>query len=224
MSFATRCSQLRLWQQPLQSAVRHFTTGTATLSPKQYVRIAGPSCYASSSDIVNFLNEQSIHVNKSVGSLVQGQSDIYQNHSVWVYNADNQANAEQIVSKISGKVLGLKLIRAAAIDQKIVNSMLNVQERPGSGRVTLRKRLNLIAPAPDERGRTLLASNLPHLLQPRHLWSFFSNYEVVDVKHLRRSGVACVIFSSQKEAERALRERANLHLHGKQIVYLKMHQ
>lgn len=191
-------------------------------SEKHYVRIAGPSYYASRADISLFLTENKTSMPSAQG-LHQGQSDIFQNHSVWIYDAGTQSEAEDVASRISGKSLGLKLIRAVPVDQRIVDHLTEPPEKGATRGASLRKKLNIIAPRGEERGRTLLVSNLPHLLQPRMLWGFFAAYEVENVRHLRRSGVACVIFMSDTEAERALRERANFALAGGHVVSLKMH-
>lgn len=189
---------------------------------KRYVRIAGPAAHASQLDISLFLNQHSS--SPAPHTLQQGQSDIYQNHSVWVFDAGSQPDAEKVASRISGRSLGLKLIRAAAVDQRIVDGLLAVPEAGIQRKATLRKRLNIIAPVGDQRGRALLATNLPYLLQPRLLWAFFGGYDVVDVRHLRKSGVACVVFTTNEEAERALRERSNFALQGKNVISLKMHE
>lgn len=120
--------------------------------------------------------------------------------------------------------MGLKLIRAMPVDQKLVDGLIGVPKGGDARRTTLRKRLNIIAPKPEERGRSLLATNLPRGLQPRYLWSFFATYDVEDVRLLRKSCVACISFTTQREAERALRERANFSLHGQDIICLKMHE
>ncbi|PXF48753.1 hypothetical protein BWQ96_01605 [Gracilariopsis chorda] len=224
MSFAFG-SRFRLLHQPARTISRNLTNDAAPRigASKHYVRIAGPASYASRCDVLNFLQEQSALPSTSPSVLVQGQADIYQNHSVWLYDAGSQDTAEQVASKISGKVMGLKLIRAAAVDKKIADSMLDPPERGARTRTTLRRRLNLISPSPDERGRSLLATSLPPLLKPRHLWSFFASYDVVDVRLLRKSGVSCIVFTTEAEAERALRERSNISLHGMQTISLKMH-
>ena len=210
---------------PLRSsAIRLLQTESRQLPPsdKHYVRIAGPSSYANRADVALFLSQNLTTLPESP-ILQQGQSDIYQNHSIWIYDAGSQAEAEKTASQISGKSLGLKLIRAAPVDQRIVDHLTDPPTKGSFQKASLRKKLNIIAPQGDERGRTLLVSNLPHLLQPRMLWGFFASYEVSAVRHLRRSGVACVIFRTQGEAERALRERANFALSGGHVVNLKMH-
>lgn len=194
---------------------------------KRYVRIAGPSSYASKEDIAYFLGQHDIPIPDGRKSIVQGQSDIFQNHSVWVMETQSQREASDIASKISGRVLGLKLIRAAAVDQKLYDGLVAPAESQGSDKTkhtSLRKRMAVIAPHKNERGRALLAKNLAHGLYPRALWSFFSAYDVVDVRHLRRSGVACIIFETEQEACRALRERKNVPLQRQYPLALKMHE
>lgn len=187
---------------------------------KRYVRIAGPASYASRDDIALFLHGHGVGTDSSQ-NIVQGQSDVFQNHSVWLIETGSQREATNIANKISGRVLGLKLIRAAAVDQKLYDGLLAPSE---SGGRSLRKRLSIIAPKKEERGHCLLARNLPQNLYPRVLWSFFSAYEVVDIRHLRRSGVACIVFDSEMEANRALRERKNVPLQRQFPLSLKIHE
>lgn len=189
---------------------------------KRYVRIAGPSCYASKQDIAIFLKDHDIALPGGLKSLVQGQSDVYQNHSIWLMEADSQPEAFDVASRISGRVLGMKLVRAVAVDQKLYDGLLAVPQQADRS-TSLRKRMNIISPQKDERGRALLARNLHNQLSSRVLWSFFSAYDVVDVRHLRKSGVACIVFASEAEAERALRERKNLPLQQQQSIGLKIH-
>lgn len=208
---------------------RQFSTASPApaLSPekeKRYIRIAGPSSYATEQDLTLFLKNHDVALPKSQASIVQGQSDVFQNHSIWLVEAGSQNEAVDVASLISGRVLGLKLIRAAAVDKKMYDNMVAVPGPEQKGRNTsLRKRMNIIAPTPQERGRALLARNLAFQLHPRVLWSFFGAYDVVDVKHLRRSGVACIVFESKEEAHRALRERNNMVLQGQQSIALKLH-
>lgn len=225
---ALRVSQLSRRMPP--SVARQFSTASPApaLSPEKekcYVRIAGPSSYASKQDVRLFLKDHAISNGTiSASSIIQGQSDVFQNHSIWLVKVESQNDAVDIASNISGRVLGLKLIRAAAVDQKMYDNMVAVPTPDQKGRnLSLRKRMNVIAPAPEERGRALLARNLTFQLHPRVLWSFFGAYDVVDVKHLRRSGVACIVFQSEDEACRALRERNNMVLQGQQPISLKLH-
>lgn len=189
---------------------------------KRYVRIAGPSSYASKDDVLLFLQQHGISDEFKRQALVQGQSDVFQNHSVWVMETDSQSQALDIVGRISGRVLGLKLIRAAAVDQKLYDGLVTPSNQKTKSS-SLRKRMSIIAPTNEERGRALLARHLQPSLYPRTLWSFFSGYDVVDVRHLRRSGVACIIFESEEEACRALRERKNVPLLHQYPIALKMH-
>lgn len=207
--------------------IRQFaSTPAPALTPereKRFVRIAGPSSYASKEDVTYFLQQHGIPLNQGPKSIVQGQSDVFQNHSIWVLETESQNVATDIASRISGRVLGLKLIRAAPVDQKLYDGLLG----PGEQRVrstSLRKRMSVIAPTREERGRALLARNLQSQLHPRALWSFFSAYDVVDVRHLRRSGVACIVFKTEEEANRALRERNNISLQHQQTIVLKIHE
>lgn len=208
-------------RQPARMLGRHLQTDAR--SEKRYVRIAGPAAYATRRDVTNFLKQHDTSPRLST-SLVQGQSDIFQNHSVWLFDAGDQKTATTISSRISGRILGLKLVRAVPVDDRIFSNMVSAPSRGDNRRNTLRRRLNIIAPKQGERGRVLLVTNLPHLLQPRLLWSFFASYDVTDVRHLRRSGVACVVFTTEREAARALRERSNFSLQGQQTVMLKIHE
>lgn len=246
MSLSTAVSRLAsastLQRGVITQATRQFTTTAIpdqVRSDKRYVRIAGPASYASTDDIRLFLGQNGVQLPKISSSsmssseekvapmLVQGQADVYQNHSVWLYDAGDAEHARQIASQISGKVVGLKLIRASPIDDKIVRNMITppaTTVRSGRQKTTLRRRMNVIAPSQDEKGRALLATNLPYNMHPRVLWSFFTAYDVLDVRVLRKSGVACIIFESENEAYRALRERSNLMIQNKNVIGLKMHE
>lgn len=119
---------------------------------------------------------------------------------------------------------GMKLVRAAPVDKRVVDDLMSVPE-PGRGKPSLRRRMNAIKPLVEERGRALLVTNLPFSLPARFLWSFFASYEVVVIRHLRRSGVASVVFVNESEACRALRERSNLPIQGSKMqIGLKMHE
>lgn len=157
--------------------------------------------------------------------LVQGQSDVFQNQSIWIYDAGSATAAGDAAARLSGRVAGLKLVRAAAIDNRLVEDMLAAPEQGRNNRrLSLRRRMNVIQPLPEERGRALLATNLPFNLATRFLWSFFASYEIETVRHLRRSGVACVVFMNEAEAFRAIRERSNLPIQGnRQHIMLKFH-
>lgn len=188
---------------------------------KRYVRLAGPASYSTRDDILNFLQEQGIEPPPKT-SVVQGQSDVLQNHSIWMIETDSQEDAMNMASRVSGRVLGLKLIRAAAVDQKLYDSLMST---PAPSRASsLRKRLTIIGPKREERGRTILVRQLQPSVTSRAIWAFFGSYDVVDVRYLRRSGVACVIFQSEDEAFRALRERKNTPIQRQFNVSLKMHE
>lgn len=188
---------------------------------KRYVRLAGPASYSSRDDILNFLQEQGIEPPPKT-SVVQGQSDVLQNHSIWMIETGSQEDAMNIASRVSGRVLGLKLIRAAAVDQKLYDSLMSTSA--ASRASSLRKRLTIIGPKREERGRTLLVRQLQPSVSSRAIWAFFGSYDVVDVRYLRRSGVACVVFQSEDEASRALRERKNTPIQRQFNVSLKMHE
>lgn len=189
---------------------------------KKYVRLAGPASYATRDDVVNFLQEHGLEP-PARNAVVQGQSDVFQNHSIWLIETDSQSAATNIASCISGRVLGLKLVRAAAVDRKLYDRL--VAAPVGNARTaSLRKRLTIIGPKSDERGRTLLIRQLKSIVSPRAIWAFFSSYGVTDVRYLRKSGVACVVFESDAEANRALRERKNVQLQRQHKVLLKMHE
>lgn len=188
---------------------------------KRFVRIAGPASYVSRHDMNIFLEHHGVSSESIKRSLVQGQSDIFQNHTVWFLETNSQEDAAEMTARISGRVLGLKLIRAAAVDRRLMENMVGMSD--SDKKVSLRRRMSVIAPSPDERGRALLARNLLQNLQPRVLWAFFSAYDVEDIRLLRRSGVACVVFETAAEANRALRERSNLLLQNQQQISLKMH-
>lgn len=201
----------------------------ATSREKRFVRIAGPASYASREDIELFLKRNGVEKGPSATSetssysLQQGQADVFQNHSIWVFDAGSQDAARVASEKISGKVAGLKLVRAAPIDARLVNEMTMLSASKNR-RTTLRKRMNVIAPTDEERGRALLASNLPVHMPSRVVWSFFGAYEVCDVRHLRKSGVACIVFATADDAHRAMRERSNLRIQNKNTIVLKMHE
>lgn len=212
----------------------HTTTYPGPGTEKRFVRIAGPSSYATKTDLELFLASQGVKPEtptdspEMVHGLVQGQSDVFQNQSIWIYDAGSAAAAADVASRVTGRIAGLKLVRAAPVDLRIVEEMLAVPTAGSSAkkaRTSLRKRMNVIRPKPDERGRALLATNLPFNMSPRMLWGFFASYELVSIRHLRKSGVACLVFSTVEEAYRGMRERANLPIQGnKQHIALKLHQ
>lgn len=151
---------------------------------------------------------------------------MFQNQSIWVYDAGSASAAGDAAARLSGRITGLKLVRAAAIDDRLVSEMLATPQKGRSNRrLSLRRRMNVIQPLPEERGRALLATNLPFNLSTRFLWSFLASYEVETIRHLRKSGVACAVFATEDEAYRAMRERSNLPIQGnKQQVILKLHE
>lgn len=196
---------------------------TSIEKEKRYVRIAGPASYSSKEDVALFLTEHGVPLQHGKASLVQGQSDIFQNHSIWMMETATQQDAVDVAARVTGRVLGLKLIRAAAVDQKLYDNLMSMPEQK-SKTTSLRKRMSVIAPTVDERGRAILVRNIPFHLPVRALWSFFAAYDVLGVRHLRRSGVACVVFASEDEAWRALRERKNVRLQRQFAIALKMHE
>lgn len=135
---------------------------------------------------------------------------------------DSQEDAVDLASRVSGRVLGLKLTRAAAVDQKLYDGLMATP--PPSRASSLRKRLTIIGPKREERGRTLLVRQLQPNISSRAIWAFFGAYDIVDVRYLRRSGVACVVFQSEEEASRALRERKNIPIQRQFSISLKMHE
>lgn len=222
----------------LSALTRALTTMTPTptstvgnLGPgteKRFVRIAGASSYATRHDLELFLESHDVErpPSPSPHDLVQGQSDIFQNQAIWIFDAGNAEAASAVAGRISGRVAGMKLVRAAAVDQRVVDDLLAVpgRTRTGASKPSLRKRMNVIQPMTEERGRALLVTNLPFSLPARFLWSFFAAYEIVAIRHLRKSGVASVIFATEEEAARALRERANLPIqNSKSLIGLKAH-
>lgn len=188
---------------------------------KRYVRLAGPASYSTRDDVINFLQEQGVESPPKF-SVVQGQSDVFQNHSIWMIETDSQEDAVEMASRISGRVLGLKLVRAAAVDQKLYDSLMTTPTNLRTS--SLRKRLTIIGPKREERGRTLLVRQLHPNVTSRAIWAFFGSYDVIDVRYLRKSGVACVVFQSEEEAFRALRERKNVPIQRQFNVSLKMHE
>lgn len=221
--------------QALPSLSRPLSTTTATsarpAADRRYVRIAGPSSYATRNDLEDFLRQHGVQpqtptsVAPATHDLVQGQADVFQNQAVWIYDAGTPAAAADIAGRISGRIAGMKLIRAAAVDQRVVDEMTAVPDAGAKSRPSLRKRMNAIKPGPEERGRSLLVTNLPFTMPARFLWSFFASYEIIKIKHLRRGGVASVVFSTEEEAYRAMRERSNLPIqNSKTQVSLKMHE
>lgn len=215
----------------LSTAVQSTTNPKGPGTEKRFVRIAGPSSHATRTDLEYFLSKHGIDScsttpqGSRISNLVQGQADIFQNQSIWIYDAGSSDAAANAAALLSGRVAGMKLVRAAAVDERLVDEMLATPQQAKGRRMTLRRRMNIIKPDEHERGRTLLATNLPNNMAPRFLWSFFASYDVVDIRHLRRSGVACIVFDSASEAFRAMRERTNLPIQGnKQQVVLRLHE
>jgi hypothetical protein len=177
---------------------------------------------------------EGIALAESIPLLAQGQSDLFMNHSVWVFDAGSRAAAADAVEKLSGKVCGLKLVRAAAVDRKIVQDLVGSlpalgpkspasSSREGGPSSHRRRRMHVIGPLAHERDRALLLTGLPNMLPVRHVWAFFGSYEVVNVRLLRKDGVASVVFRTPDEAQRALRERANLPLQDQERTQIKQH-
>jgi hypothetical protein len=161
--------------------------------------------------------------------LAQGQADVFLNNSVWLYDAGSKEAANAAAAKLSGKVCGLKLVRAATVDAKIVGELIETEDikpqphKKGSSSSPLRRRMTVIAPLPHERDRAILLMGLPSMVPPRALWAFFGMYDVAAVRLLRRERVASVVFRSPDEARRALRERSNLPFNNQTPVFMKMH-
>jgi hypothetical protein len=161
--------------------------------------------------------------------LAQGQADAFLNTSVWLYDAGSREAANVAAAKLSGKVCGLKLIRTATVDAKVVGELIgtdNLKTQPnkqGQSNHPLRRRMTVISPLPHERDRAILLMGLPAMLPPRSLWAFFGMYDVAAVRLLRKERVASVVFRSPDEARRALRERSNLPFNNQAPVFMKMH-
>lgn len=189
---------------------------------KRYIRLAGPASYCTRDDVMNFLQQHTLNVFPKM-AIAQGQSDIFQNHSIWMIETPSEKMATQVASCISGRVLGLKLVRAAPVDQKLYDNFIAAPNN-NARLSSLRKRLTIIAPKPEERGRALLVRQLRSHITSRAIWAFFGAYDVVDVRYLRKSGVACIIFQTEEEASRALRERKNMPIQHQFKVSLKMHE
>lgn len=161
--------------------------------------------------------------------LGQGLRDVFENTSIWVYDAGSSEAARVVASKLHGKICGLKLTRASPVDERIARELvgrldgdsIEPRDRPKEKRG--RWRMHLIAPDTDERDRTLLLTGLPYLLPPRHIWAFFGTYDVVSVRLLRKSQVASVLFSTVADAKRAHRERANLPMNIHERMSIQEH-
>lgn len=204
---------------------------------KRFVRIAGASSYAGVDDIKHFMRTNGVDIpsdvestsksmlnDKPLPALAQGQADVFQNHSVWVYDAGSQEEAREVSDKLAGKVVGMKLARASTVDSTLVAGMFG-ERTPNSSfkrKSTLRSRMAIISPAVEERGRTVLVTKLESNMSPRQLWAFFSTFDVIDVKMLRRSGVAAVVMRTKEEAVRAIRERSNIIMQNRCRVHIKM--
>ncbi len=158
---------------------------------KRFVRIAGASNYASAEDIKHFMRRNGVDVPENVDNmslstcndkplpvLTQGQADVFQNHSVWLYDAGSYEQAAEISSKLAGKVVGMKLARASTIDSTLVSSLFKLDASPQKRKVTLRRRMAVISPEIEERGRTVLCTQLEPHMSPRMIWSFFSTFDV----------------------------------------------
>lgn len=158
--------------------------------------------------------------------LMQVQADPFINHAVWLYDAGTEEEAFTIAQRLAGKVCGLKLIRASSVDEGVASDLSAMPIKSGedkAARVSRRKRrMAILAPENEERSRTLIISALPEMLSPRYLWGFFGTYGVREVKLLRRDRVASVVFDTEDEARRALRERSNFEIAGSGRVTMRM--
>lgn len=219
--------------QPLQHA-RHLSMQTPQRGDRRFVRITGSASNVSGEDVKLFMQRNGVELPENpdttslstcygtpIPLLLQATSDVFQNNATWIYDAGSQEEAKDVCAKLAGKVVGMKLVRASNVDIRLVSD--NVKpDNSNRKRLTLRKRLHVIAPKMEERGRTLLCTNLEVNMSPRSLWSFFSVYDVIDVRMLRRSGVASVVFRNKAEAHRAIRERSNVHLQSRARISIKM--
>lgn len=163
--------------------------------------------------------DSSAAVNR-VPLLAQSKSEAFMNISTWYYEAESPEDARDIASKLRGKVCGLKLIRAAAVDQRVVSEVPGfvmdppkVDKKRGGPHFP-KSIAGLIAPSNEERDRCLLVSGLRHMTYPRTVWGFFRGYDVAHVRMLRKPGIASVVFREVSDMERAFRERSNLKVHG----------
>jgi hypothetical protein len=213
-----------------EGAVLDDTEPDIVSSESEYVARA-PSVVESGETILREDSGSSSKAASGSGTplLGQGKCDIFMNHSVWMYEAESGADAQDIVRKISGKVCGMRLVRASAVDLNVAKEVPGVvaPERapeisPGI-RLAHRWRMGIIAPSPEERDRVLLVVGLPKMVSPRSVWSFFGAYDVIAVRMLRRDGMASVVFRETTEAHRALRERGNLPLNDHGKVTIKMY-
>lgn len=162
--------------------------------------------------------------------LAQARSDVYMNHAIWFYEADSAADANDVVNKLTGKVCGLKLVRAAAVDRNVAKEVPGFIPNPPDRDVAQRGvgfshrwRMSVIAPSDEERDKALLVVGLPFMVYPRTVWAFFGGYDVAAVRLLRKNGIASVIFREASEAERAMRERGNLQISERPKVTVRTH-
>ena len=194
---------------------------------RRFVRMSGLTSYAGSEDVKLFLKRNEVELPDPTSSaeplisgLKQGTSDVFQNVAIWVYDAGDPETAIEAAAKLNGRVAGMKLVRAAAVDLRVVADL--IASSPGKKRRSLRRHLHVIAPAPQEYGRTIIVTNVQPNTSPRSIWGFFGAYDVLDVRLLRRSGVAVVVLRTPEEATRAIRERNNVSLQGRGPVSVKM--
>lgn len=164
----------------------------------------------------------------SVPPLYLGRASFntFMNHSTWIYETESYEDANDIASKLTGKVCGMKLVRVAAVDSRIAKEAPGLPaeyllplERPGDKRSPL----NVLAPSSNERDRSLLLTGLPAMLYPRTLWAFFGAYDVADVRLLRRFAIASVVFRDVSEMERAFRDRGSMTLNGQDGMKISYH-
>lgn len=235
-ALASEASQLSRATASLRAtqAARCVSTETPRRGDRRFVRISGAASYVSGEDMKLFMKRNGVELPENPDTttrstcydtpmplLLQGSSDVFQNYSIWVYDAGSQDEAKEVSTKLAGKMVGMKLVRAAAVDIRLISDMVSPNSR-NRKRTTLRKRLHIIAPKIEERGRTLLCTNLEMNMSPRVLWGFFGSFDVLDIRMLRRSGVASVIFRTEEEALRAIRERSNVSIQNRGRVTLKM--
>lgn len=211
------------------SNVHAFSTAAVAerTRERRFVRLSGVTSYAGAEDVKLFLKRNEVELpdpetstEPLISVLKQGTADVFQNVSIWVYDAGSAESAVDAASKLNGRVAGMKLVRAAAVDLRVVSDLIG--EAPRHRRRSLRRHLFVIAPAPEEYGRTVIVTNIPPNTNPRSLWGFFGTYDVTDVRFLRRSGVASVVMRTSEEAMRAIRERNNISLQGRGQVTVKM--
>lgn len=156
--------------------------------------------------------------------LCQTGTDSFLNQAIWAYDAGTEEQARETCEKLSGKICGLRLVRVSVTDERILREYSSFRRSSLSSSESSHPSFHEhIAPGSHERDRAIFLYNLPSEVPARFIWAFFGMYDVSVVRLLRKQKIVSVVFRTPDEAQRAIRERQNLPLHGRGRTAMRMH-